>query len=287
MFKKLISLKTFLLGHNLKQNSEQTATNSTPHSLKTIDVVIPAHKKDLEILNHAIEGIRKNGSNVRRIIVVSKEKYTNKAEWFDESLYPFSYQEISELVNGNSVGWHFQQLLKLYSVLVIPNISENVLVLDADTIFFKKVKFFSDDNLPLYNLAKDKNLDKSEFHQASLSHIKKVLPEIAEKLPKKFENISGICHHMLFQKKLILELFSLVEKNDVDGDLFYKAFLKYRTKSHSIAEYNLYFYFLVALHPEAYKIRMLKYKNTADTRFWKYLLFRKYHYCSFHSYMRK
>ncbi len=284
MFEKFILLKKFLLN----DNSEKAAANLTLQKTNIIDVVIPAHKKDLKILNHAIKGIRKNGANVRRIIVVSKEKYTDKAEWFDESLYPFSYQEISELVGGNAVGWHFQQLLKLYSVLIIPNISENVLVLDADTVFFKKVKFFSDDGeLPLYNLAKDKNLDKSEFHQISLSHIKKVLPQISEKLPKEFENISGICHHMLFQKEVILELFSLVEKNDVDGDFFYKAFLKYRTKSHSIAEYNLYFYFLVACNPGKYKIRILQYKNTANISFWKYRLFRKYHYCSFHSYMRK
>lgn len=266
-------------------NSLQIATQSSVNN-SYIDVVIPAHKKDLEILNYAIAGIKKNGTNIRRIIVVSKEKYTDQAEWFDEALFPFSYQEISDLVEGNSVGWHFQQLLKLYSVLVIPNISDNVLVLDADTVFYKKVEFFSKDGLPLYNLAKDKNLETSNFHQTSLVHIKKLLPEIAAKLPKNFENISGICHHMLFQKHMIQELMNLVKKNDSNGDAFYKAFLKHRAQGHSVAEYNLYFYFLVSLHPNSYKIRILKYKNTADTRFWKYHLFRKYDYCSFHSYMR-
>ena len=59
-----------------------------------IDVVIPAHKKDLATLEYAIDGIRKNIADVRRIIVVSKEKYTDKAEWFDEALYPFLTQKL-------------------------------------------------------------------------------------------------------------------------------------------------------------------------------------------------
>ncbi|MBU6338706.1 MAG: hypothetical protein KGQ36_01870 [Rickettsiales bacterium] len=252
-----------------------------------IDVVIPAHKKDLATLDHCIDGIRKNGVSVRRIIVVSKEKYTNKAEWFSEDSFPFSFKEISDLLNGNDVGWHFQQLLKLYSPLVIPDISENVLVLDADTVFLRKVKFFSDEGLPLYNLSKDQNLENSPFHQVTLRHIKKILPDIAKKLPAEFENTSGICHHMLFQKHLIEELFARVESYDNVGDKFYKIFLKNREKSFGVAEYNLYFYFLVSLHSQSYKIRVLKYKNTADFNLWKYRFRRKYHYCSFHSYMRE
>ena len=251
-----------------------------------IDVVIPAHKKDLETLNHCIKGIRKNGASIRRIIVISKEKYTEEAEWFDESLFPFSYQEISDILSGNDVGWHFQQLLKLYSPLVIPNISENVLVLDADTVFLRKVKFFSKEGLPLYNLSKDKNLENSPFHQITLKHIKKILPDISKKLPKEFENISGICHHMLLQKHMIKELFVRVESYDKNGDSFYKVFLKNREQSYAVAEYNLYFYFLISLHPQSYKIRILNYKNTSDFNPWKYRWRLKYHYCSFHSYMR-
>jgi hypothetical protein len=250
-----------------------------------IDVVIPAHKKDADTLEYCIKGIRKNIDGVRRIIVVSKEKLTEKAEWFDESLYPFSYQEISDLVGGSNVGWNFQQLLKLYSPLVIPNISENVLVIDADTVFYRKVKFF-ENGLPLYNLAKDKDLETSNFQQVTFNHITKILPEISEKFPPKFKNISGICHHMLFQKNIIKDLFAKIEKYDGTGDSFYKIFLKNRENSFGVAEYNLYFYFLISCYPQNYKIRILKYKNTAKFRPWIECLRRKYHYCSYHSYMR-
>jgi hypothetical protein len=251
-----------------------------------IDVVIPAHEKDLAILNHCIDGIKKNIIDVRRIIVVSKEKFTDQAEWFDEVLYPFSYQEISNLVNGSNVGWNFQQLLKLYAPLIIPGILPNVLVIDADTVFYRKTHFFSKEGLPLYNLSKDKNLENSNFHQVTLRHIKKILPEIAEKFPKNFENISGICHHMLFQKHIIEELFAAVEKRDPAGNPFYKIFLQNRENSFGVAEYNLYFYFLITAHPHDYQIRILQYKNTAKFSPFKERLRRKYHYCSYHSYMR-
>jgi hypothetical protein len=251
-----------------------------------LDVVIPAHKKDLAILDHCIKGIKKNIVKVRRIIVVSKEKYSDQAEWFDESLYPFSYQKISTLVRGKNVGWNFQQLLKLYSCIVIPDILDNILVVDADTVFYRKVKFFSEEGLPLYNLSKDKNLQNSDFYQTTFKHIKKILPQISQKFPKEFENISGICHHMLFKKEIIQALFSEVQSLNKDGDPFYKIFLKNCENPFGVAEYNLYFYFLISYYPKHYRIRILNYKNTANFSPLKESLRRKYHYCSYHSYMR-
>jgi hypothetical protein len=115
----------------------------------------------------------------------------------------------------------------------------------------------------------------------------KILPEIGDKIPEKFKTISGICHHMLLQKHMILDLFSRVEKQDGTGDLFYKIFLKNAENFYSVAEYNLYFYFLASIHPNDYEIRILRYKNTADFNLWKYRWRLKYDYCSFHSYLRE
>ncbi len=281
-------------------------------SIKAFDVVIPAHEKDLDILNHCIAAIKKNVPDVRRIIVASKTKLTDRAEWFDESLFPFSYQEVSELIKSN-VGWNFQQLLKLYSAIVIPDILPDVLVVDADTVFLRKINFF-EDGLPLYNLSKDKNLHRSVFYQATLNHIKSLLPEIEEKLPELFSKkpvceiskkltervtlsseaskkqlsglVSGICHHMMLQRSVIEDLFLKVEKHDGSGDPFYKIFLKKCENSYSAAEYNLYFYFLCSFYPNKFKIRILSYKNTANFNLIKERLRGKYHYCSYHSYMR-
>lgn len=272
-----------------------------------IDVVIPTHSKDIPILKYCISGIRKNVANVRRVIVVSKDKYTNDAEWFDESLYPFSYSEISSILAGANVGWNYQQLLKLYSPLVIPNISDNVLIVDSDTVFYRPLEFIKD-GFALYNLSKDKDLEFSDFHQKALRHIRKILPDIENIMPEIFDQnnqknftkrlnfldekssknsqglVSGVCHHMLFQSDVIKDLFSRIEAKD--GEKFYEIFLKNREDQTGVSEYNLYFYFLVSCYPQRYKIRLLKYKNTA--RFFPLFekIRKKYDYCSYHSYMR-
>ena len=49
-----------------------------------IDVVIPSHWKDADTLDLCIDGIRNNVKDVGRIIVVSKDKMTDNAEFYDE-----------------------------------------------------------------------------------------------------------------------------------------------------------------------------------------------------------
>lgn len=281
-----------------------------------IDAVIPAHPKDLETLEYCIKSIKKNVKNIRRIIVVSKSKLTDNAEWFDEALYPFSYPEVAKLVNNINVGWNYQQLLKLYAPLTIPDISDNVLIVDADTVFYKKISFFDKNNRALYNLAKDQNLHASEFQINTLEHIKKIIYQVSDLIPELFDDSqknnpqrsqifsqklnfldnkqkslalnleSGICHHMLMQKKVILSLFSTIE-NNFKNQKFYEIFLQNRQNSHGVAEYNLYFYFLISHFPNDYAIRLLDYKNTAKFQPIFENIRKKYHYCSYHSYMRK
>ena len=54
-----------------------------------IDVVIPAHKKDVDTLDLCIDGIRNNVKDVRRIIVVSKDKLTDNQEFYSEEDFQF------------------------------------------------------------------------------------------------------------------------------------------------------------------------------------------------------
>lgn len=250
------------------------------------DVVIPAHEKDIPILNHAIAAARRKIVGVRRIIVVSKARYTDQAEWFDEAQFPFSFDFVKSYAGG-SAGWYFQQLLKFYAVFVIPNISENILILDSDTVFFRRTRMFDLQGRALYNISKDKNIERRDFDQRVAEHIRKLLPEIAvEKLPKEFQTVSGISHHMVFNREILRDLFSRVEKHDGSGDEFYKIFLKLADPSHSVAEYQTYFNFILVFHRDKIAIRKLCYKNTADSNVVKYRFRFKYHYCSFHHYLR-
>jgi len=251
-----------------------------------LDIVIPVHKKDLQILEYCIDAAKKKIVGARRIIIISKERYTNNAEWFDEALFPFSFSLVADYV-GCHAGWYFQQLLKMYAPLVIPNISENVMILDSDTVFFRRVKMIDEKGRPFYNISKDTNVKRKDFDQRVAKHVGVLLPDIAiEKLPQEFQKISGISHNMIFNGEVMRDLFSRVEKHDGSGEPFYKIFLKHADNQHSVSEYQIYFNFLLIFYREKIRIRKLRYKNTADINIRKYRRRLKYHYCSFHSYLR-
>jgi len=251
-----------------------------------IDIVIPTHQKDLPILEHCIAAARRKIVNVRRIIVISKECYTKNAEWFDEAAFPFSIELVKNHVGGHA-GWYFQQLLKLYAPLVIPDISENVMILDSDTVFFRRVRMLDRDGLPFYNISKDANVRDRPFDQRVAKHTQNMLPQLAiENLPAEFQQVSGISHNMVFNREILRDLFAKVEAHDANHDPFYKIFLKHADQGHSASEYQIYFNFLLVFHPQKFHIRKLRYKNTADVNITKYRFRFKYYYCAFHSYLR-
>jgi len=260
------------------------------YSLKgePIDVVIPAHPKDLMKLEFAIKGIKKYGKNVRRVIVVSAEKYTDEAEWICEGIYPFNKDSISKYLSNEvlheqrsfrRVGWMYQQLLKLYSPFVIPDISSNVLVLDADTIFLNPVEFIDSEGRALYNVG-------TEHHKPYFRHAKQLIKDpIIKRLFPKF---SGICHHMLFQRAVLEDLFSrITEKHNVEP---WKAFLKCvdskELDGSCFSEYEIYFNFVFS-QTDQVRIRHLRWANSrfSESRI-RDLQKNGFHYVSCHSYMR-
>ncbi|HLD77319.1 MAG TPA: hypothetical protein VI861_04220 [Rickettsiales bacterium] len=251
------------------------------------DVIIPVHKKDLAILEYCIEAAKNKLIGVRRIITISRERYTKNAEWFAESNFPFTIQEVAQYVSLGHAGWYFQQLLKMYAPLIIPDVAKNVMILDSDTVFFKKTKMFDDEGRPFYSISKDTKICRKPFDIRVEEHIVKLWPEISRNnLPPEFKEFSGIAHNMMFNRDFMEELFQKVEKYDGSGDKFYKIFLKCANQEHSASEYQIYFNFLTIFHRDKIAIRRLKYKNTADINIRKYRKRFKYHYCSFHSYLR-
>lgn len=227
------------------------------------DVIIPCGPKDKEVLKLCIEGIKKNIS-YRRLIVLSPHKYSHEAEWFNEALFPFTlYQVAFELNNrsrsktksylkkkNNRAGWFYQQLLKFYAPFVIPGISSNVLVVDADLIFLNSVEFMNENNAPLLNST------SFEYYWPYFTHAKRLIPGF-----KRNElGLSGISHHMLFQKPVIEALFSTVEKHHKLP--FWKAFLMQvkRPYDADASEYEIYMNFLLSTSNQA-EWRPLQWQN--------------------------
>ncbi len=228
-----------------------------------IDVVIPCTDKDIPTLDLCIEGIRQNGRDVRRIIVVSARRLTDQAEWFDEKNYPFTPLDLAMeiygderragafAVKGSQLGWIYQQLLKLYASFTIPDISSDILILDADTIFLNPVSFRGPSGEGLYNPG-------SEYHLPYFEHMDRLIPG----LKKLFPGYSGISHHMLFQRSVLEDLLHTIESiHQIDA---WKAFCRCIDHRYlhcsSMSEYEIYFNF-VFTRSDQMQIRPLKWAD--------------------------
>ena len=252
-----------------------------------IDVVIPCIKKDQRTLDLVIAGIKENGASVRNIFIVAPEKLSSNATWIDEKSFPFTQKDIAMQIFDNDeakaneymkskdsrTGWIYQQLLKLYAPFVIPGISQNVLILDADTIFLKPVKFQAQSGAALFN-------PSPEYYPPYFEHACRLIPEFR----KVFAQYSGVSHHMLFQRCVLEDLFQLIKKvHNVEPWI---ALVKNIDKNHltgsSLSEYEIYFNFLFARDGQV-QIRSLKWVESGNLKKLQEYKDCGYDYVSFHS----
>jgi len=260
-----------------------------PLSEQPIDVVIPCALKDKDLLPPCIAGIRQNGQNINRIIVVSKEKLTEDAEWFNENNYPFTKEDLAyEIFHGKTkkaqkflasknsrIGWIFQQFLKLYAPFVIPKISSNVLILDADVIFTKPIAFMNKNGEPFFNIS-------TEYHLPYFEHMKRVLPDLIKVNPKQ----SGVTHHMLFQKPILEDLFQLITTKHrlIPWKALCRSIDLKQVKHSSLSEYEIYFNF-AQLRTDQVHIRPLRFKNISPLRELTKHEIKKNDYITSHNYL--
>lgn len=253
-----------------------------------IDVVIVSHPKDKQTLELCIEGIRQNCTMIRRVIVVSPEPLSEQAEWFNEADFPFTKEQVFlQIGKGNlmmaksffqrnrNLGWYYQQLLKLYASFVIPDISSNVLVLDADTVFLNPVDFLNEKQGGLFCVS---TLRAMEIY---FSHAKRLVPGYKRIHPEAY----SVCHHMLFQKAIMLDLFNTVE--NYHKTPFWKAFCDcVDIQRGGASEYEIYYNFALS-HSNQPELRPLKWKNSGELEKLEWFRQEGYHFISFHTYLRK
>ncbi len=219
------------------------------------DIVIPVGPNDINKINNLIEYTKKNIIGYRNIYIISKNNINiNECIYIDENIFPFNINVISIFFGKNNRnGWYFQQLIKLYIPFIIDNILNNYLVIDADTYFLKPTYFFKN-KLPLYNIG-------TEYNMPYFEHMMKLYPKLY-----KSSKYSGICHHMMFQKHLLEELFYLVES--YHNKPFWEAFLLCINPNFLLgsgaSEYEIYFNYLHIFHPNKFIIRELKWTNNSQ-----------------------
>jgi hypothetical protein len=241
--------------------------DNTTTSADNFDIVIPVGPYDKNVIETQIGYTKKNIIGYRNIYLVSYDAsiIVDGCITIDEKIFPFNINTVIQF-HGNldRNGWYLQQLLKLYAGKVIPNILDRYLVIDSDTFFLKPVTFI-EDNKCLYNYG-------FEFWRPYFIHMSKLDSSLTKVL-----NLSGICHHMMFETKYVNEIIDMIEKNH--NDTFYNVFLSMVTDTtgSGASEYEIYFNYMLKYHGDKIKIRELKWGNTTSI-----LLDRGFEYVSCH-----
>lgn len=245
---------------------------------KLYDIVIPVGQNDIQIIHDLLVYLKTNIIGYRNIYIVTPISNINFTDCIiiNDNIYPFSIKDV-ETYYGKSYrcGWYLQQLIKLYSGFVIPDIMKNYLVIDADLFFIKPCIFIENDKF-LFNTGVEYNVPYFE-------HMKKLHPSLKRVDPK----ISGITHHMLFNSNYILELFKLVE-NEHNNEEFWRVFLKSVEPNciSGASEYEIYFNYMLIYHSDKIKIRKLNYIETSRNKFGYYCNEPNLDYIACHYYIR-
>jgi len=239
------------------------------------DIVIPVGPNDASVIHKQIKYTKKNIIGYRNIYLICYDDTIriDGCITINENIFPFSLETVSNIHGKLSRnGWYLQQLLKIYALLVIPDILDRCLVIDSDTFFLKPTTFINTNNECLYNYG-------TEYHLAYFDHMSK----LDAGLIKVDENKSGICHHMMFEKVYINEIITKIEETH-NNDKFYNIFLKLVTdvRDSGASEYEIYFNYMLKNHGNKIKIRELTWTNSKDI----HELNSPYDYISCHWYMR-
>lgn len=137
---------------------------------------------------------------------------------------------------------------------MVPDILETYLVIDADTYFLRPVSFIKNNKF-LFNPG-------SEYHIPYFEHMLKLHPTLV----RKYEKLSGISHHMIFNSKHIQDMFTLIE-NAHKNQPFWVVFLTSVDPKNYVysgaSEYELYFNFMIEYAYDNFQIRPLKWENVS------------------------
>lgn len=214
-----------------------------------LDVVIPTTEKDLIVLEHCIDSIRRFLKHpLGNIYIVSPQNdiikqivNEKKCIFIGETnvIENLSKEDIHYSVNGiDRSGWLFQQLLKL-SVDTFAK-HEHILVMDSDTILVHPVKY----------LHKEKTiLNTSDEHYETYFTVYRNLMKENPISPKSF-----IAHGMLFSKQYLQEMKQFISQRNQKN--WAEAILNnvdYSDPS-GFSEYETYGNYLLQHHPTKVKL---------------------------------
>lgn len=226
-----------------------------------IDIVIVHGPSDDDILPYTVSQIRKYVKEFRNIYIISHdaeidlfdEEVFIGCKIIDEKTFPFSINDVDKFIQTpKRNGWYLQQLLKLYASLVIEEMLDDYVVVDADTLFLREISFKSSGRY-MFNMG-------DEYHVPYFEHMKRMHPSF-EKMVK----LSGISHHMIFNRMIVSEMMMLVERHH-NLTPFWEVFLREvvpeQRHGSGASEYEMYFNYMLKNHKDKVIPRKIKFENT-------------------------
>ena len=236
------------------------------------NVVSTLHIKDKNRYIKYLKYNKKYLTQYNKFYYIANENYNiYNSNFINENLYPFSKLDIinylKEYIPDYRWGWYYQQLLKFY-IFKFNNLEyDNVLIFDSDILILKNIHFFKGDKPILYK----RNTGNGKLHIPYKKSINYILPDLSIN-----ESDSGICHMMIFNKKILDNLFIIVEnyhKKDfwkvcLDSVIYYIK--KYGYNDSILSEYELYYNFIKIYYKDSYIIKYnLLYKDISFDKFLK------------------
>jgi len=212
-----------------------------------VDVLIPAIKKDLQVLPLTIRSVRKYLKHpVGNIYIVGPDdseiisfcKKNNCVFQDEDGVLPIKLADVRKIkykVGGwDRSGWIFQQLLKLNAGRICSE--KNIYVIDADTVLVSPQRF--------ENAGKKILLASDEFHAPYFETFKRIFKY------NTLANFSFVAHQMLFDSTRLKELRKDLEKKN-PGKKWYAVILDNLNLKEisSFSEYETYGNWMLRNHP--------------------------------------
>lgn len=120
-------------------------------------------------------------------------------------LWPFKYADLERC--GCEAGWLLQQLLKLYAPLLL-DLSENVLVCDADVVWLKATRFLSEATALLCTF--DSESCPPIRSAVDLQRYDGFVERMGFRKVRRKE--TAVCHHMVLRRDILKQLMEEAEE---------------------------------------------------------------------------
>jgi hypothetical protein len=225
---------------------------------------------------------KKYASLGERVVFIAEQRFNFTGELVaDTMLKAVKDHGIYPLNNGNSqfekalwgkIGWHLQQLLKLYAGKVL-NLNDYVLI-DGDCVWYKDIKFISTNQDPSNKRPyKYYYTTSTQYHGPYLASSKRISGIEPYKDSGNFR--SGVVHHMVLVKEVLNSLFLTSEKLHGNKKEMWEIMLSESAlemtcraprpsicgAGSTLSEYELYLSFARTKYPNTVELRPLLWAN--------------------------